>query len=108
MPAATLPREPRRWRMYIGGRFTDGTTTTLMTRHSPGHGVAVAQWPSGSAEDAQAAIAAARAAFDHGPWPRLSAGERAQRLFKVADLIEQHADELGLIECLETGKPIVQ
>jgi betaine-aldehyde dehydrogenase len=108
MSAPSLPREPRRFRMYIGGRFTDGKTTNLMTRESPGHGVPVARWPSGSAEDAQAAVAAARQAFDRGPWPRLSAGERSQLLFKVAELIEQHVDELGLIECLETGKPIAQ
>ncbi|MDE2395428.1 MAG: aldehyde dehydrogenase family protein [Burkholderiales bacterium] len=94
--------------MYIGGRFTDGSGQTLMTRKSPGHGTPVAQWPAGTAEDAQAAGIAARQAFDRGPWPRLSAGERSTLLFKVADLIEQHADELGLIECLETGKPIAQ
>ncbi|MDE2398062.1 MAG: aldehyde dehydrogenase family protein, partial [Burkholderiales bacterium] len=94
--------------MYIGGRFTDGTAQTSMTRRSPGHGTPVAQWPAGTAEDAQAAVAAARQAFDRGPWPRLSAGERSTLLLEVADLIEQHADELGLIECLETGKPIAQ
>jgi acyl-CoA reductase-like NAD-dependent aldehyde dehydrogenase len=94
--------------MYIGGRFTDGAGGQLTTRHSPGHGTAVAQWPSGVADDAQAAITAAREAFDRGPWPGMSAGERAAVLFKVADLIERHAQELGLIECLETGKPITQ
>ncbi|WP_265258208.1 aldehyde dehydrogenase family protein [Verminephrobacter aporrectodeae] len=104
----SLPAAPRRFQMYIGGQFTDGASGQMMTRHSPGHGAAVAQWPSGVGEDAQAAIAAAREAFDNGPWPSLSAGARAARLFKVADLIERHAQELGLIECLETGKPITQ
>jgi betaine-aldehyde dehydrogenase len=104
----SLPAEPRRFQMYIGGRFTDGASDQLTTRHSPGHGAAVAQWPSGVGEDAEAAIAAAREAFDSGPWPGMSAGERALVLFKVADLIERRAEELGLIECLETGKPITQ
>jgi len=94
--------------MYIGGEFTDGASGDTTTRHSPAHGTAVAQWPSGSAADAQRAIAAARRAFDAGPWPHLSAGERATVLFKVADLIEQCAAEFGLIESLETGKPITQ
>ena len=108
MSKYSLPREPRSFRMYIGGEFTEGSSSTVMVRNSPGHGVPVAQWPAGSAADAQAAIAAARRAFDRGPWPRMSAGERAGVLFKVADLIEREAQDLGLIECLETGKPIVQ
>jgi len=104
----TLPTAPRRFRMYIGGQFTDGAAGELSTRHSPGHGVPVAQWPMGTADDAEQAIREARQAFDHGPWPRMSAGERAVVLFKVADLIAANADELGLIESLETGKPITQ
>jgi betaine-aldehyde dehydrogenase len=108
MTRYALPAEPRRFQMFIGGRFTPGSSGQTMTRNSPGHGVPVATWPSGGAADAEAAIDAARAAFDRGPWPRLSAGERARVLFKVADLIERDAEELGLIECLETGKPIVQ
>jgi acyl-CoA reductase-like NAD-dependent aldehyde dehydrogenase len=103
-----LPAQPQRFQMFIGGRWTDGKGGALLTRHSPGHGVPVAQWPAGTPADAAAAVAAARLAFDRGPWPRMGAGERAAVLFKVADLIEQHAGELGHIECLETGKPITQ
>ena len=108
MQRNTLPKEPRRFQMFIAGRWTDGTGDKLMTRNSPGHGIAVAQWPSANKEDANEAIRAARTAFDAGPWPRMSAADRSQVLFKVADLIEKHAEELGLIECLETGKPITQ
>ncbi|MEJ8854836.1 aldehyde dehydrogenase family protein [Variovorax robiniae] len=104
----TLPTTPRRFQMFIDGRWTDGHGDQLTTRHSPGHGVPVAQWPAGTAQDAKDAIRAARTAFDTGPWPRMPAAERAKVLFKVADLIEQNVDELGLIECLETGKPISQ
>lgn len=104
----SLPAEPRRFQMYIGGQFTDGVSGALTVRQSPGHGTAVAQWPSGSGDDAEAAIGAAREAFDSGPWPGMSAGERAVILFKIADLIEKNAEELGLIESLETGKPITQ
>jgi betaine-aldehyde dehydrogenase len=105
---ATLPTQPRRFQMFIGGAYTDGASGQFMTRRSPGHGVPVSEWPAGVAADAQAGIDAARQAFDTGPWPRLSAAERSAVLFKVADLIERHVDELGLIECLETGKPIAQ
>lgn len=94
--------------MYIGGCFTDGGGGEISTRLSPGHGVPVAQWPAGTAADTEQAIRAARSAFDTGPWPRMGAGERAAVLFKIADLIEAHVQELGLIEALETGKPITQ
>ncbi|WP_077033633.1 aldehyde dehydrogenase family protein [Pelomonas sp. KK5] len=104
----SLPAEPRRFQMFINGRFTDGAGTELMTRLSPAHGVPVAQWPSGVVADSEAAIAAARAAFDHGPWPRIGAAGRSALLFRVADLIEQKAEELGYVECLETGKPLAQ
>jgi len=108
MLVKSLPTEPRKFQMFIEGRWTDGASGEFMTRRSPGHGAPVAQWPSGNAQDAEAAIRAARSAFDKGPWPRMSAGERAAVLFKVADLIERNAEELGLTECLETGKPITQ
>ena len=108
MQLRSLPTEPRRFRMFIGGEFTDGASGQTITRNSPGHGVPVAQWPSGVAVDAESAIDAARTAIDMGSWPRLSSGERAAVLFKAADLIEQNADDLGYIECLETGKPLTQ
>lgn len=103
-----LPAEPRRFRMFIDGRWTDGSAAESIVRRSPGHGVPVAEWPAGRAEDAEAAVRAARAAFDRGPWPRMSAGERARVLARVADLIERDAEAIGLVECLETGKPITQ
>ncbi len=104
----SLPTEPQRFQICIDGQLGEGRSGEWITRASPAHGVPVAQWPAGSAEDAQAAIAAARRAFDSGPWPRLGAAERARVLFKVAGLIEQQAEEFSRIECLETGKPITQ
>ncbi|XVU29311.1 aldehyde dehydrogenase family protein [Actinoplanes sp. CA-054009] len=58
------------------------------------------------AEDADAAVAAARAAFDSGPWPRMPARERGETLLRLADLVERHRDELALLVSLEMGKPI--
>lgn len=108
MTKRTLPATPRQFQMYIDGQFVDAASGETITRHSPGHGVPVATWPRAGADDTERAIAAARRAFDSGPWAKMGAGERAKVLFKVADLIEQHAEELGHVECLETGKPILQ
>jgi diketogulonate reductase-like aldo/keto reductase len=104
----TLPASPRQFQMYIDGQFVDAASGDTITRNSPGHGVPVSTWPRAGVDDTERAIGAARRAFDTGPWSKLGAAERAKVLFKVADLIEQNADELGFVECLETGKPILQ
>ncbi len=69
------------------------------------------QWAEialGDATDAAHAVAAARRAFDEGPWPRLGYGERGRILHRLADLIEAHADELGMADTRDMGKPISQ
>lgn len=108
MSIRALPATPRQFQMYIDGAYTDAASGETITRLSPGHGVPVATWPRAGKEDTQRAIAAARRAFDEGPWAKMGAAERAKVLFRVADLIEQNAEELGMVECLETGKPILQ
>jgi acyl-CoA reductase-like NAD-dependent aldehyde dehydrogenase len=99
----------RSYRMLIDGQEVDAASGQTISRESPGHrGKVVGTWPAGSTEDADRAIAAARRAFDDGPWARMSGAERSTILHRVADGILEHQDELGLIECLETGKPIAQ
>ncbi|MGK2901400.1 MAG: aldehyde dehydrogenase [Mycobacterium sp.] len=69
------------------------------------------QWAEialGDHADAARAVAAARRAFDEGPWPRLGYGERGRILHRLADLIEAHADELGMADTRDMGKPISQ
>jgi acyl-CoA reductase-like NAD-dependent aldehyde dehydrogenase len=99
----------RSYRMLIEGQDVDAASGETISRESPGHrGKVVGTWPAGSTEDADRAIAAARRAFDEGPWARMSGAERSTILHRVAAGILKHQDELGLIECLETGKPIAQ
>ncbi|UXN69700.1 aldehyde dehydrogenase family protein [Devosia neptuniae] len=99
----------RAYRMLIDGRSVDAQSGETITRESPGHrGKAVGEWPAGGAADAALAITAARRAFDTGAWPRMSGAERSTILHAVAAKILEHVDELGLIECLETGKPLEQ
>jgi aminomuconate-semialdehyde/2-hydroxymuconate-6-semialdehyde dehydrogenase len=62
----------------------------------------------GSAADADAAVAAARRAFDQGPWPRMSPAERARALHRLADLVEGEAAALGRMDSTDMGKPIRQ
>ncbi len=62
----------------------------------------------GDKADAYRAVAAARRAFDEGPWPRLGYEKRQQLMHRLADLMEEHADELAMADTYDMGKPITQ
>lgn len=92
----------------IGGeevRSIDGATFTSL---DPWQEQDWAQVALGADADADAAVTAARAAFDEGPWPRLGYAERARLLNRLADLIEDRADELALADSRDMGKPLTQ
>jgi betaine-aldehyde dehydrogenase len=92
--------------MFVAGEWrlaADGATRDLF---NPGNGEKIATIAEAGTADAEAAIAAARKAFDQGPWSALSAAERAALLFKVADAIDAHRDEFMRIDTLNNGKPL--
>jgi betaine-aldehyde dehydrogenase len=72
----------------------------------PATGEPIAVVADATAEDADRAVAAARAAFRRGDWSRATPGERAAVIDRLADLLEQHADELARTESRNTGKPL--
>jgi betaine-aldehyde dehydrogenase len=74
--------------------------------HDPATGEQIAEVADGSAEDARRAIAAARVAFDRGDWSRITPGERAAVLERLATLLEERADDVARIESRNTGKPL--
>ncbi|MCB9994614.1 MAG: aldehyde dehydrogenase family protein [Hyphomicrobiaceae bacterium] len=106
--SAALPREPFLGRHFIGGEWRDSPAGETYDRLSPAHGVHVSRSALGAASDAEAAIVAARKAFDSGVWSRIPGKARALVLLRVADLIEENVERMALIETLETGKPITQ
>jgi gamma-glutamyl-gamma-aminobutyraldehyde dehydrogenase len=73
---------------------------------SPRDGRVLADVADGGAAEVDAAVAAARRAFDTGPWPRLAPAERGRALLRLADLLEERREELALTVSLEMGKPI--
>lgn len=97
------------YQMLIGGRSVDAASGQRIERESPGHsGTLVGAWPEASPRDVGEAIAAARKAFDEGPWPRMSSAERSRIMFRVAELIQRDVEKIALVESLEVGKPIAQ
>jgi betaine-aldehyde dehydrogenase len=103
-----IPATPHQARHFIDGVKCDSADGRVSDRMSPSHGVLVSQAALGGSLETNAAIAAARAAFDDGRWRDLSGKDRAAVLLRVADLIEANVDRLALLETLESGKPITQ
>src|SRR5262249_28842189 len=73
---------------------------------NPATGKVLTAVAAGDAEDIDRAVKAARAVFEKGSWSRMAGAERKKILIRFADLIEQHATELALLETLDMGKPI--
>ncbi len=105
---AVLADAPYAGRHLIGGQWQGSADGATFDRLSPSHGGLVSRSALGRVAEADAAIAAARAAFDAGGWSRTSGKARAALLLKVADLIEANVDRMARIETLESGKPISQ
>lgn len=82
-----------------------GATFTVV---SPRDGKVLAEVARAGTAEVDLAVAAARRAFDDGPWPRLSPTERGRALVRLADLVEAHREELALAVSLEMGKPVTE
>jgi betaine-aldehyde dehydrogenase len=94
--------------LFIGGRWTAAAAGEKREIRCPADGRLVAEVDEASADDTRAAIAAAREAFDHGPWPWLPMAERAAVVGRVADLLERDKAEIARAESLDTGKRYVE
>lgn len=95
-------------RLLIDGQWVDGAKT--FDTVNPATGEVLTQVIEASAADVDRAVSAARRAFDDksGPWRKMSASERGRLVWRLADLIEQHIDELAELETLDNGKPIFE
>jgi acyl-CoA reductase-like NAD-dependent aldehyde dehydrogenase len=107
-PNEILRRPPFRGRLLIAGEWSDAADGSTLERRSPAHDHVVGVYAQAGVADAKRAIAAARQAFDQGPWPRMKGAERAQVLRDVAEGILARRHELALMETLENGKPLAQ
>jgi len=86
-----------------GEDMTTGRTRTVV---NPATGEAIAEVADGGAPDAERAVAAAKAAYRRGDWSRITPAERAAVLDRMADLLEERADEYARVESRNTGKPL--
>ena len=93
-------------RAFIDGEYVDALSGETFDKVSPVTGETIAQVAAGDAADIDGAVKGARAAFESGVWSRLAPKKRKKTLLRFASLIEEHADELALLETVDMGKPI--
>ncbi|CAM4298032.1 aldehyde dehydrogenase [Nocardiopsis rhodophaea] len=93
-------------RLYIGGEWARPAGTATIDVVSPHTEEVIGRVPEGTPADMDRAVAAARAAFDQGPWPRMAPSERATALTRLAELYEARLDEVAGLVTAEMGCPL--
>jgi aminomuconate-semialdehyde/2-hydroxymuconate-6-semialdehyde dehydrogenase len=96
------------FRHVIDGELVDSVDGAEFDTVNPHTGQAYATVAEGKAADAERAVAAARKAFDDGPWPRMSTAERRRLLNRLADRVGEEAERLAVAETTDMGKPITE
>jgi phenylacetaldehyde dehydrogenase len=96
--------KPRK--MLIDGKWVNSISGKTFPTYNPATGEILAQVAEGDRDDIEQAVKAARRAFDHGPWRRLTASERGRLIWKLADLLEAHTEEFAYLESLDNGKAL--
>ena len=94
-----------RHQLLIDGKWVDPVDGATIDTYNPSTGRKLAELAAAGPRDVDLAVQAARRAFDDGPWRRMPAEARARLLHRFADLIDEHADELALIDTEDCGKP---
>ncbi|WP_431307272.1 aldehyde dehydrogenase family protein [Ferdinandcohnia quinoae] len=92
--------------MFINGEWVEAQSGKTRSIVNPANGKIIAEAAEGDIEDARIAIDVARHAFDSGIWSDIPAAERASYLFKIADKLEERAEELSKLETEDNGKPL--
>ncbi len=93
-------------KMLIGGQWVTSESGETFDVFNPATDQVIAHAQSAGAADVDKAVKAARKAFESGPWASMSPADRGRIIWKIGDLINEHAEELAQLESLDNGKPI--
>src|ERR1700758_643070 len=107
MPSG-VQTEVKTYQMHINGEWVASKSAKTFSVYDPASEEIIAQVPDANAEDVNRAVAAAKAAFEEGPWATTTAQERGRVLFRLADKIRQNLPALAELEARNCGKPIVE
>ena len=92
--------------MLINGKWVEAASGKTFPTYNPATGEVLSHVAEGDREDIDRAVKAARAAFEKGPWAKISPSERGRMMWRLADLIEKHTEEFAQLESLDNGKPL--
>ncbi|HEX4487432.1 MAG TPA: aldehyde dehydrogenase family protein, partial [Terriglobales bacterium] len=95
----------KKHKMLINGKWVDAASGKTFPTYNPATGEVLAQVAEGDREDVDRAVKAARAAFETGPWSKMTPSERGRLIWKLADLLEENTEEFATLETLDNGKP---
>lgn len=101
--AKALARKPS---LFINGQWVASSHSKTIPVFDPATGKKIAELVDASSDDLNHAVAAARTAFDDGRWTKLAPSVRQLLMLKLADLVDDNADELALLEAIDNGKPL--
>ena len=107
MPAG-VSAEVKTYQLYVNGEWVESNSNKTFPVYDPASEEVIAQVPDANSADVNRAVAAAKAAFEEGPWSSTTPQERGRVLFRLAEKIRQNAAALAELECRNTGKPIVE
>ena len=93
-------------KLFINGRWVDSVSGKAFDTLNPATEKVITSVAEGDSADIDLAVAAAREAFENGPWKKIDARDRGRILLEIANLIEKNKDELALLDTLDNGKPI--
>jgi aldehyde dehydrogenase (NAD+) len=107
-PVVAAPRfldgQPKQ--LFIDGDWTPAASGKTFQTENPSTGEVLAELAEGDKADVDRAVAAARRAFDEGPWSRFTPMQRQRVMLKLADLIDENIAEFGLLDSMEMGAPV--
>jgi phenylacetaldehyde dehydrogenase len=93
-------------KLLIDNRWVNAASGKTFSTYNPATGEVLATLAEGDREDVNRAVAAARKAFESGPWSKMTPSERGRLVWKLADLLEQNIEEFATLESLDNGKPL--
>ena len=93
-------------KLLINGKWVEAASGKTFPSYNPATGKVLANVAEADREDIERAVKAAGAAFETGPWSKMSPAQRGKLIWKLADLIEKHKEEFAQLESLDNGKPL--
>ena len=106
--SATAVASAQKYQMFINGEWVAAAGGKTFPVYDPSTEQVIAEVPDGTTPDVDRAVAAAKDAFENGPWGSSTAQERGRVLFKLADAVRQNTAALAELEARNSGKPIVE